>query len=83
MWRIFRRASMIRLGRWDTNTSDKVISTRAHLANHDSCGAHDCETPIHLADVDEDADWYARYLVSPSARPAESHEIYTRRDRCE
>lgn len=80
MWRIFRRGSMIRLGRWSTDTTEKVISTRAHLANHDSCGAHDCETPIHLADVDEDADWYARYLVSPSARTGFSDEVHKQRD---
>ena len=55
-----RRHAKIRLGRWSTNTSTDIINKRASMADHDSCGAHDCSTPVHLADIDPDEEWYAR-----------------------
>lgn len=59
--RFFRHPAPIRLGRWATNTSPQVAQKRAEMADHDSCGARDCATPVHLADIDEDTDWYARF----------------------
>ena len=60
MFRYFRRVSPLSLGRWSTAASESVVDKRARMADHDSCGAHDCQTPIHLADVDDDDEWYAR-----------------------
>lgn len=56
-----RRRKNIKLGRWSTNTSTRIINKRATMADHDSCGAYDCSTPVHLADLDPDDEWYARY----------------------
>ena len=69
---LFRRTPAPRLGRWSTQSSDDVVALRARLANHDACGAHACETPVHLGADDADDEWYAQYLVSPSSAPDRS-----------
>jgi len=62
MLRWLRKSSTpIRLGRWSTVVDSRVIHKRGEMADHDACGAQDCATPTHLAEVDPDDEWYARH----------------------
>ena len=44
----FKHTNNVPLGRWHLNTCDFKKEIKIMMANHDSCGASECDSPYKL-----------------------------------